>query len=72
MLRLFLEIFAGLIKAFQLATANRTRSQERDIGAALQREVDLRYEENRLRAAGRADLDGLPTAPDPLDRDSTL
>ena len=70
MLRLLLEIFAGLIKLFQGQAASDQRVQERDIGAAMQREEDLRHEENRLRAAGHADLGGVPNQPDPLDRDS--
>ena len=69
MLRLILEICAGLIKAFQFEMASRARSQERNIGAAIQREEDSSYEENRIRAAGHADVDGLPGGPDPLDRD---
>ena len=69
MLRLILEIFAGLIKAIQAEMASRALSQERNIGAAIQREEDLSYEENRLRVAVHADVDGLPNGPDPLDRD---
>ncbi len=72
MLRLFLEICAGLLKLFQGRAASQDRAQERDIGAAMQREEDLRHEQNRLGAAGRADLERLPDAPDPLDRDSPV
>ena len=70
MLRLILEIFTGLIKLFQGQATSRQMAQERGVGAALQREGDLQNEENRIRVAGHADLDGLPNRPDPLDRDS--
>ena len=68
--RLLLEIFAGLIKVFQFQAANLDRARERETGAALQREEDMRHEENRIRNSGRADLGRLPDGPDPLDRDS--
>ena len=70
MLWLILEIFASLTKLFQGRASSHERAQERDIGAALQRELDLQNEENRIRAVGRAELGGLPIRPDPLDRDS--
>lgn len=70
MLRLLLEIFVSLMKLFQGQAASHERAQERGIGAAMQREVDLQNEENRIRAAGGAELDGLPSGPDPFDRDS--
>ena len=68
--RLLLEIVAGLIKVFQFQTAKLDRARERDTGAALQREEDMRHEETRIRSSGRADLERLPDGPDPLDRDS--
>ena len=70
MLRLFIEILAGLIKLFQGQSASFERANERNVGAALQREVDLQNEENRVRAAGNADFGSLPTGAEPLDRDS--
>ena len=70
LIRLLLEIASGLIKAFQFQTANLDRARECDTGAALQREEDMRHEENRIRISGRADLERLPNGPDPLDRDS--
>ena len=69
--RLLLEIVAGLIKVFQFQTAKLDRARERDTGAALQREEDMRHEETRIRSSGRADLERVPDGPDPLDRDST-
>ena len=68
--RLLLEIVAGLIKVFQFQTAKLDRARERDTGAALQRDEDMRHEETRIRSSGRADLGRLPDGPDPLDRDS--
>ena len=68
--RLLLEIVAGLIKVFQFQSANLDRARERETGAALQREEDMRHEETRIRSSGRADLERLPDGPDPLDRDS--
>ena len=70
MLRLLIEIFAGLIKLFQGQSESFERANERNVGAAMQREMDLQNEENRVRAAGHADFDSLPTGADPLDRDS--
>ena len=69
MIRLLIEIFAGLIKLFQGQSASFERANERNVGAAIQREEDLQNEENRVRAAGHADFGSLPTGPDPLDRD---
>ena len=68
--RLLVEIVAGLIKVFQFQTAKLDRARERDTGAALQRDEDMRHEETRIRSSGRADLGRLPDGPDPLDRDS--
>ena len=69
-MRLLLEIVAGLIKLFQFQTAKLDRAREQSTGAALQREEDLRHEQNRIGAAGHADLERLPDGSDPLDRDS--
>ena len=72
MIRLLIEMLAGLIKLFQGQSASFERSNERNIGATMQREMDLQNEENRVRAAGHADFDRLPTGPDPLDRDGPV
>jgi hypothetical protein len=71
-LALIAELLLALAKLFGMSASNVTASRERDVGAALQREEDMKNEEARIAAAARAGLavDELPSGHDAEDRDS--
>jgi hypothetical protein len=68
---LIVELLLALVKLFGVSASSANAARERETGAALQREQDMRNEEIRIAAAARAGLavDGLPNGHDALDRD---
>jgi hypothetical protein len=72
LLTLAVQLLLALVKILGFSASNGNAANERATGAALQREEDMRHEEERIAAAARAGLDSckLPIGPDPEDRDS--
>ena len=71
LMALVIELLLALAKLFGAGASNANSARERETGAALQREQDMRYDEARIAAASRAGLavDGVPSDQDPQDRD---
>ena len=68
---LVLEIIAALAKLLGLHSVAVATAREQQAGAAMQRAEDMQHEEDRVKAADRADLefDGLHQPKDQWDRD---
>ena len=68
---LLLEVIAALAKLLGLHSVAVATAREQQAGAAMQRAEDMQHEEDRVKAAARADLefDGLHQPKDQWDRD---